>query len=398
MSAKGGLRAARAERAGWTRYAAARALAACLALLAVGLSACGSAQPSGASSPPPPLATALTGSEGEWALVPVVVSGEGAGGETFWELVRRESGLGRWSLVTPPGVQDNGGLALAGGGSALLAGFLPTHNLHFSPLALTHDGGRTWTPELLPSGLVRSPDSLALTGSGEAVALLTGQRGEAQLGGAGGSWSELISASALARTPAASSCGLQSIDAVSIDRSGALVVGGACSRPGVIGEYARGGKGWRAAGPPVPASLGAERAVVLRLTGIGGAAFTVIEFGSSGAKTLLAAWAVSGSRSWVESPPLPLGAGERLLSVGPGLAGGAYVLSEGSRGEVLRISAGSKRSWLSTPRPPDGSATVVLGAAGAVDVLAPHGSEITDWRLNRAAGRWQRTSALRVPL
>ena len=94
---------------------------------------------------------------GPWSQV-----GADSGQHRFWELLWRASSTARWSLVTPPGVQDNGGLSIAQAPRGVLtAGFLPSINLHFSPLARTLDHGASWSPELLPDGLTISPDSLA---------------------------------------------------------------------------------------------------------------------------------------------------------------------------------------------------------------------------------------------
>ena len=165
-----------------------------------------------------PLATSLSSAGGSWALLP---AGASSGEEHFWELLHRGAGSSRWSLATPPGVQDNGGLAIAAAGGTLLAGFLPSYNLHFSPLALTTNGGATWmpTPVPLPSGLTGVPDSLALNAGGTTYALLAKDGGEIVVGNTrGGEWRPFTTARALATTPLAPtatplarSCGLTSI-------------------------------------------------------------------------------------------------------------------------------------------------------------------------------------------
>ncbi len=178
-----------------------------LCLLASGLTACGSGSGSGTVSATqalsPPLATSVSGAGGSWALLP---AGASSGEEHFWELLHRGAGSSRWSLVTPPGVQDNGGLAIAAAGSTLLAGFLPSYYLHFSPLALTTNGGTTWTPTPvpLPSGLTSVPDSLALGSGGTTYALLAKDGGEIVVDNTqGGEWRSLTTARALAATPRA---------------------------------------------------------------------------------------------------------------------------------------------------------------------------------------------------
>ena len=76
---------------------------------------------------------------------------------SFWQLFVRPATASRWSLVTPPGVADNGGLVAAGGGTSLVVGFRPSQNLVFSPLATSTDAGRNWTPGLLDAGLADTP-------------------------------------------------------------------------------------------------------------------------------------------------------------------------------------------------------------------------------------------------
>ena len=85
---------------------------------------------------------------------------------TFWELFYRAPAAASWQLVTPPGVADNGGLAVsvASTGRATV-GFEPSQLLRYSPLALSSDNGATWTPALVPGSLVAAPDALAI-GSG----------------------------------------------------------------------------------------------------------------------------------------------------------------------------------------------------------------------------------------
>ena len=84
----------------------------------------------------------------------------------------RPAGASRWSLVTPPGVADNGGLVAAGAGASLVVGFRPSQNLVFSPLATSTDAGRNWTPGLLDAGLADTPGAIAVGPSGRTLALL----------------------------------------------------------------------------------------------------------------------------------------------------------------------------------------------------------------------------------
>ena len=102
--------------------------------------------PAAVSAAAPPLATSLAVPGGpSWAVVEM--GGSSARHDNFWQLLARPAGAAHWALVTPPGVADNGGLVAASpGGLALVAGFNPSQDLTFSPLASTRDGGARWTP------------------------------------------------------------------------------------------------------------------------------------------------------------------------------------------------------------------------------------------------------------
>jgi hypothetical protein len=369
-----------------------------LCLLAASLSACGSSGSGGSGSRidalSAPLATSLPSAGGGWALLP---AGASSGEEHFWELLHRDAGSSRWSVVTPPGVQDNGGLALAAAGGTLLAGFLPSYNLHFSPLALTTNGGATWTPTPvpLPSGLVSAPDSLAQGPGGTAYALLTQDGGEIVVSTPGGEWRPLTAARALATLPVARGCGLRSIDAIADTSPEGVLAGGTCTRAGQIGEYAYAHGSWRAAAPPTPAALRGAPSRVLWLVSTGASTLTLVDFPSASQNTLLAAWTTDGGHRWVEAPPLVMGAREALLAAGPGPNTQTFLILGTPHGRRLRIGA-PRTPWRATPRPPEGTATAALGGAGEVDALAVHGYNIADWRLVRVPGTWQRVRTLHV--
>jgi hypothetical protein len=404
--------------------AAASLLLVCL--LASSLAACGSGDGSGSRSTTQalstPLATSLPSAGGSWALLP---AGASSGEEHFWELLHRGAGNSHWSLATPPGVQDNGGLALAAAGSTLLAGFLPSYNLHFSPLALTKNGGASWTPTSvpLPSGLTAVPDSLALGSGGTTYALLANDGGEIVVGDTqGGEWRPLTTARALATTPLAPSptprppgttqrtpttppaptatplargCGLTSIDAIASLSPEGVLAGGTCARAGQIGEYAYAHRGWRAAAPPTPGALRGIPSRVLWLTSTGATTLTLVDFPSPSQNTLLAAWSTDGGQRWAESPPLVMGAREDLIAAGPAPHNQTFLLLSTPHGSRLRIGAPAT-PWRATPRPPEGTATVVVGANGELDALAVSVYDIVDWRLVGTPAAWHTVGTLHV--
>ncbi|MEP7024971.1 MAG: hypothetical protein ABJB47_14480, partial [Actinomycetota bacterium] len=209
-------------RAAGSRAAGAGAVVACSVLVA----SCGStpAPGTGAAGRPaagqPPMAASATGAGGpSWAVLEM--GGSRAEHNNFWQLLARPAGASRWILATPPGVAANGGLVAAPlGGQGLLAGFNPSQDLTFSPLATSRDGGRHWAPGLLRSGLAATPSALASGPGGRLLALTS--RGQVAASAAGGTaWTQLTSLAALARTPAARSCGLTALTAVAFGPSGA---------------------------------------------------------------------------------------------------------------------------------------------------------------------------------
>ena len=140
--------------------------------------------------------------------------------EQLLAAVRPARGRDRWSLATPEGVADNGGLVAAGdaGGASLVVGFRPSQALAFSPLATSSNTGQTWTPGLLDAALADVPDALAVAPSGQWMALLSdGSISSAPTAGAAaaGHWSRLSTLSALAATTPGRGCGLVAVNAVS---------------------------------------------------------------------------------------------------------------------------------------------------------------------------------------
>jgi len=115
----------------------ARLVAALLAVAAV-TCGCGSAThqdgtPAG-SVPPPSLATSLRTATGTWAAV--AMGGSAASHSNFWQLFTRPAATTTWRLVTPPDMASNGGLVLAAPGTGhVVAGFRPSQDLAYSPLA-----------------------------------------------------------------------------------------------------------------------------------------------------------------------------------------------------------------------------------------------------------------------
>jgi hypothetical protein len=353
---------------------------------------CGS-QAAPAAAPPvavrtAPLATSLVTAQGPWAVA--AMGGPTGSQNQFWQLFVRPAGASRWSLVTPPAVADNGGLVAAGGaaGTSLLVGVRPSQGLTFSPLAMSSDGGQSWTPELLDAALAGVPDALAAGASGRILALLGDGSIEAAPGAAAaaaGQWSPLTTAAALAASAPGRRCGLAAVTAVSFGPEDLPVAAGACQRRGVAGIFAEAGGTWQAAEPALPAGFGADQVQVLGLAGTPDGTAALLLAGTD----LLAAWR-HGTASTV-SAPVPAGGSITASGFGPG--GSIWVLPGGGRAQAI---SGPGGSWQTLPPAPARTATLAPGPGGGHDALAASGSVLTVWRLGVAA--WATVQVIDVPI
>jgi hypothetical protein len=359
-------------------------------LLAVG---CGS-QAAPATTPSlrvqtAPLSTSLVTPQGTWAVT--VMGGSAASENNFWQLFVRPAGASRWSLVTPEGVADNGGLVAASGtgGTSLLVGFRPSQDLAFSPLATSADTGKNWTPGLLDAALADVPDSMAVAASGRVLALLSdGSIEVAATSGAAtaGQWSALTTLSALAATTPGRGCGLVAVNAVSFGPNNVPMAAGSCVRRGVAGVFAETGGAWQAAGPMLPARFGGDQVQVLGLTSTKDGNAALLLAGDE----LLAAWSDGGR--WTVSGPIAAQGG--ASASGFGAAGSVWVLLGGGRAETI---SGPGSTWQTLPSVPAGTATLAPGTgSGGYDALAVAGSRLTVWRLGTDA--WTKTQVISVPI
>ena len=345
-----------------------------------------------------PLATSLVTAQGTWAVA--VMGGSAASQNNFWQLFVRPAGASRWSLATPEGVADNGGLVASGdpAGTSLVVGFRPSQALAFSPLATSSDTGRDWTPGLLDADLADVPDAMAVAPSGQTLALLHDGAVESAAGAAAataGHWSRLTTLPALAATAAGRECGLVAVNAVTFGPNNVPMTAGSCVRRGVAGVFADRGGAWQAAGPVLPAGFGGDQVQVLGLARTADGNAALLLAGTS----LLAAWSDGGR--WTVSAPVGDEQGVRASGFGPG--GSVWVLLGGGRAEAI---GGPGGSWRALTPVPDGTqvlapaGTQVLAAGGtgalAYDALVVAGAKLTVWRL--MAGAWARVQVISVPI
>ena len=343
-----------------------------------------------------PLSTSLVTPQGTWAVT--VMGGSAASENNFWQLFVRPAGASRWSLVTPEGVADNGGLVAASGagGTSLLVGFRPSQELAFSPLATSSDTGKNWAPGLLDAALADVPDAMAVAPSGRTLALLRdGSIEAAATAGAAtaGQWSPLTTLSALAATAPGRGCGLVAVNAVSFGPDNVPMAAGSCERRGVAGVFAETGGTWQAAGPVLPAGFGGDQVQVLGLglaatapanTGGGNAALLLV------GADLLAAWSDGRTLDGL-GPGRGSGGRERV-----GVRAGRERLGAARGGRAETVS-GPGSAWQTLPSLPARTATLAPGPGpGAFDALAVSGSRLTVWRLAGAA--WAKVQVINVPI
>ena len=336
-----------------------------------------------------PLSTSLVTSQGTWAVT--VMGGSAASENNFWQLFVRPAGASRWSLVTPGGVADNGGLVVASGtgGTSLLVGFRPNQDLAFSPLATSSDTGRNWTPGLLDAALADVPGAMAVAPSGRTLALLSdGSIEAAATAGAAtaGQWSRLTTLSALTATTPGRGCGLVAVNAVSFGPDNVPMAAGSCMRRGVAGVFAESGGGWQAAGPVLPTGFGGDQVQVLGLTSTKEGNAALLLAGTD----LLAAWSDGGH--WTVSGPVAAAGGVSASGFGPG--GSVWVLLGGGRAETIGRPGST---WQALPPVPASTATLAQGTGSArYDALAVAGSRLTVWQLG--TGTWTKAQVISVPI
>jgi hypothetical protein len=381
------------------RWPVAAAAAAAVPLLML-VAGCGSAAPgpatgtAGAGQDSLPLDTSVVGQGQSYSILEM--GGSAASEENFWQLFVRPAGTSQWRLATPLGVADNGGLvAAATGTGSLLAGFRPSQDLSFSPLAATTDNGTTWTAVApLPAGLANEPGAMTADAAGHLLALTTAGAVLASAGapsrGDLARWSTLTSERDLAATPAGRACGLTGLDAVAFGASGSPLVAGSCRRAGEVGLFGLAAGSWRLAGPAI-ASAGNGGSAVLALAASGSLTTALIRTGSAASGRLVVAWQ-SRTGSWSTSGPLITGPA-RVLSASVWPGGAIGVVFSGARAAVITGQGGR---WEPLAGMPADTATLAVEPAGQVQALAASGGTFRAWTFG--SGTWHLAQTIRVPI
>ena len=319
---------------------------------------------------------------------------------TFWQLVHAPSGSSRWSVVTPEGVADNGGIVAGVSPVSVDVGVLPSGLLRFSPLARSTDSGRTWNPAFLPGALAAFPDALAGSPDGGGPALAVVGRSVLSAPAALSSWSRTTSVAALGATWPR--CGATAIDAVAVAPEGGPMAATDCRRGGRVGIFTHAAGTWSASGAVLGGRLRQSSTEVLRLEPTGEQDTALVLATADGRRSLVSLWSEPRGR-WTESGALTLPSGSTVVSTALGGTGTVAVLVSGPRGVVPFTTKPGTR-WSRLPAPPRGTIAVAVGNAetadtvGGFDAFTVSGTMLGVYTTTAADSAWARVESIRVPL
>ena len=366
-----------------------------LSLLAV-LTVAG-AESAGAATTDPPLPAAIETSADSWVVLPMGQFGSQT--NTFWQLLHADPGSSHWSVVTPQGVADNGGLVTAAGVTAAstTVGFLPSQLLRFSPLSATTDAGRNWSPAFLPGALAARPNALA-SGPDGSLAIV----GASVLHQPANSsnWSRLVTLASLERL--APQCDATALDAVAVTSTGAFLLGTTCH--GGLGLFAALDGKWRLERAALPGDWSHASTAILRLQA-NNAQTTVLATATRKGHQALFVLSQSGSGGWHASAPLPIGGDSTVRATAVGSDGALSVLVGSKETEsVDEITPGG--NWVTLPAPPRGvvglawvtPATTSFGATTLDALSVVGGTNLHVFALTPGGGTWVGAETLEVPL
>jgi hypothetical protein len=346
----------------------------------------------------PPLASATSTPDGSWVVLPMGDLTDES--NTFWQLFQAAPGSSRWSLVTPQGTADNGGLVAGASSGSILAGVVPSGLLRFSPLSLSNNGGSSWSPAFLPGGLAAGPDALALqeAGAGGALAIVGGKVLAATKSLA--SWTPLVSAAHLGRV--SRTCGVTAPAAVAITATGTPLVATGCRRGGIVGIFTPVDGSWHSVGGTLEGKLRGAATTVLRLETPGSSTIALVSAGGSGQRELVGLRGAPGA-PWTVSTPLALAPGASVMASAVGADGRSAVLVRSKAGSVAYVLTPGGR-WSRLPPLPAGTAAVALPDApptldaSPVDAFTVHGGSLGVYALTPSGTGWARVQSSQVPI
>ncbi len=361
-----------------------------MAAVSVGYTASAGAAAVGAS----PLSSGVATTDGSWVVLPMGELSDQA--NTFWQVLRAVPGTSHWSVVTPRGVADNGGLVTGATAGSVVIGFLPSQLLRFSPLAVSSSGGRTWNPQLLPVALAADPDALASGPAGNAVAAVVGDKVLAAPAGLS-HWSSLVTVSRLARL--FPQCGVASIGAVAVLPSGAPLVATGCDRAG-IGIFTETDGTWSADGK-ASGTAWKSATEVLRLQATGPTATALVRTGRDH-PVFVGAWqGPDGIWTFSHSLSLPPRALIRATAVGDD---GTLAMVVDSDAAVSAYTIDPNGAWRRLPAPPVGTTAISIPTrsttigAETIDAFTVRGGALGVYALTQSGTGWVRVQSSRVAI
>ena len=337
---------------------------------------------------------------GSWAVLPMGQLSDPS--NTFWQVLRAEPGSALWSVVTPQGVADNGGLVVAASAGSAMVGTLPSGLLRFSPVSVSANGGTSWSPVFLPGGLAARPDALAAAAGPTAGSLAIVGTRVLRAGPSFAPWSTLVSLPRLVR--ASRRCDADALEAVTAAPDGAPLVATGCRRAGEIGVFTRSGRGWAQVGASLPGRLAGRSASVLRLETSGTETVALVA-ATRGTRLALVTLRRSDTGRWETSAPLAVPAGDAVRATAVGNGGTVSVLV-GSTTSLAAAAIAPGGAWVALPVPPvdtvalawvTPSATTFGGIA--LDALAVvGGTGLRVYALTPAGAKWVHVQSAQVPL
>ena len=354
-----------------------------------------------------PLVSATSTAAGSWVVLPMGQLSDPS--NTFWQLAHVGTSSApsapRWSVVTPPGAADNGGLAMgvsAGADGSVLTGVLPNGLLRFSPISLSGDSGTTWHPLFLPGGLAARPDSLAYRGPAPGTAVTLLQSGRVLQSGGASSWAQVATATSLRRK--GGPCAVTTVDAVGLRGDGTVVLATGC-RHGEAGVFVRTGGTWAPDDATLPAPLDGATTAVLRLEA-DDTTLSMLVSATSGTRKWLDVLSQTEGAGWTASTPfaLPAHAEVRATSLDPD--GHVAALLRTGHKAVAVGGSGRGGGWARYPSPPQGTVALAPAPPGtftsysawSLDAFIVHGTVLDVYAQIPAGAAWAKVQSLTVPL
>jgi hypothetical protein len=344
-----------------------------------------------------PLTAAIETHSDSWAVLPMGQFGSLV--NTFWQLLHAAPGSSDWVVVTPEGVADNGGLVAAAGlaTASTMVGFLPSQLLRYSPLSVTTDAGRTWSPAFIPGALAARPNGLA-SGPGDSLAIV----GAAVLHRPSNSptWSRLVTLATLRRF--APQCAAAALDAVAVTSTDAVLVGVACR--GRFGLFTASSGKWQLNGAALPGDWRGANTTILRLQA-GDTEATALATATREGHQALFALSQAGSGTWQVSAPLSIAADSSVRATAVDFGGALSVLVGSKESEsVAEITPSG--TWVTLPAPPRGALglawvrpDMTSSAATSLDAFTVvGGTNLHVFTLPPGGGKWVAAQTLQVPL